>query len=188
MKPQILIDFPYEFESERLLIRGPLPGDGQQVRLAVLESQDELRPWMPWAMNIPNEEEYEALIRQWHLDFLARTNLILFLFHKESGEFVGGSGLHRIDWQVPRFEIGYWVRTSMARQGYISESTQAITNFAFDVLNAERIEIRCDANNFKSAAIPPKLGYTLEATLKSEARHHDTNDLRDTMIFAKLRP
>ena len=44
MKSELLIEFPFEFESERLLIRGPLPGDGKGVRTAVLESVEELRP------------------------------------------------------------------------------------------------------------------------------------------------
>ena len=30
-------------------------------------------------------------------------------------------GLHRIDWAVPKFEIGYWARTSHAGRGYITE-------------------------------------------------------------------
>ncbi|MEM7332843.1 MAG: GNAT family protein [Chloroflexota bacterium] len=187
MNSELLLEFPFEFESERLLIRGPLPGDGKVVRPAVLESVDELRPWMPWAMNIPDEDGYEALVRQWHLDFMARKNLILFLFHKETGQFIGGSGLHDINWTVPRFEIGYWVRSTMARQGYIMESTQAITNFAFDVLKAERMQIRVDSENYKSAAIPPKLGYTLEGTHLAIKRHHITNELRDMLVFAKLR-
>ena len=38
MKPQILMDFPESFETERLLIRSPLPGDGQELHAAIRES------------------------------------------------------------------------------------------------------------------------------------------------------
>jgi hypothetical protein len=48
MKPPILMDFPESFETERLLIRSPLPGDGHELHAAVRESIDELTPWMPW--------------------------------------------------------------------------------------------------------------------------------------------
>ena len=106
---------------------------------------------------------------------------------KGSKTIIGGTGLHRINWNVPRFEIGYWVRTSYARQGYITEAVSGLTDFAFDTLGAKRVEIRCDALNERSAAIPRRLGFTLEATLRHEDRDHVTNNLRDTMIFAKIR-
>ena len=186
MKP-IMRDFPYEFESKRLTIRGPLPGDGPIVREAVLESQDELKPWMPWAVDVPDEEWYEAFVRERNLQFLAREDLLLFLFLKGTNTFVGGSGFHRIDWSVPQVEIGYWVRTSFAGQGLITESTQALTDFAFEHLGAERVQIRCDTLNERSAAIPKRLGFELEGVLKHESRHHLTNELRDLMIFAKLK-
>jgi Acetyltransferase (GNAT) domain len=42
MKPPILMDFPESFETERLLIRSPLPGDGPELHAAVRESIEEL--------------------------------------------------------------------------------------------------------------------------------------------------
>lgn len=186
MKP-IMRDFPYEFETERLTIRGPLPGDGTAVHEAVLESQNELKEWMPWAVEVPDEEWYEAFVRERNLQFLAREDLLLFLFLKGTNTFIGGSGFHRIDWSVPKVEIGYWVRTSYAKQGYITESTRGLTEFAFAQLGAKRVEIRCDALNDRSAAIPKRLGFTLEGILKNEARDHLTDNLRDTMIFAKVK-
>ena len=187
MKPPILLDFPYRFESERLIIRGPLPGDGQNVREAVLESQPELRQWMPWAVEVPDEEGYEEVIRQGQLRFLAREDLWMLLFLKENGLVVGGSGLHSINWDVPSFEIGYWIRTSYGGRGLITEAVRAITAFAFDVLGAKRVQIRCDSLNERSAAVARRAGYELEAVIHNDDRHHLTNALRHTLIFAKIR-
>lgn len=47
MKPPILMDFPESFETERLLIRSPLPGDGPEMHAAIKESLGQLTPWMP---------------------------------------------------------------------------------------------------------------------------------------------
>jgi RimJ/RimL family protein N-acetyltransferase len=188
MDNPILLDFPYNFETERLTIRGPLPGDGKEVHTAVMESLNELRPWMPWAVGkILNEEEYEVRIREGQLKFLSREDLWMMLLLKGTHTIIGGTGLHRINWDVPRFEIGYWVRTSYARQGYITEAVAGLTDFAFDTLGAKRVEIRCDALNERSAAIPKRLRFTHEATLRHEDRHHLTKELRDTLIFAKIR-
>lgn len=188
MKPPILLEFEPEVESERLLIRAAQAGDGVMVRTAVLESIEELKPWMPWTLNVPNEEEYEAMMRQWRLDFLARKTMYMVIIEKETGDVIGCSGFHAIAWNVPKFEIGYWCRTSKTGRGFITESTQALTNFAFEALGANRVQIRCDEENHKSAAIPKRLGFVYEGTHMAESRHHQTNELCNMMVFARTRP
>lgn len=182
----ILFDFPDSFETERLIIRAPRPGDGAVVNAAVRESNDHLKPWMPWAVNLQTVEETEMTVRQGAARWLLREDLWMLLFRKEDGLYVGGSGLHRINWSVPSFEIGYWVRARLEGKGYVTEAVKGITSFAFDRLKAERVEIRCDALNERSAAVARRAGYTLEGQL----RHDDwttQGTLRDTLVFGILR-
>jgi RimJ/RimL family protein N-acetyltransferase len=183
---EVLRDFPYSFETERLTIRGPLPGDGANMREAVLESREELEPWLPWAVKVMSADEYEAYVRRAQLRFLAREDLWLILFLKGTNVIVGGSGLHRIDWSVPKFEIGYWVRTRYAGQGFITEAAAGISEFAFSTLGARRVEIHCDAENARSASVARRLGFVHEGTFHNYIRHHITNELRDLLVFAKL--
>lgn len=187
MEP-ILRDFPHQFETDRLTIRGPLPGDGQEVNAALVESWAELRTWMAWAKSETPQsvEETETFIRKSHTRFLERIELQLLLFLRESPTLVGCGGLHRIDWDVPKFEIGYWVRTPFAGQGYITEAVNGIADFAFEQLSANRLEIRCDAGNQRSAAVARRAGFEWEATLHWDARD-PFGKLRDTLIFAKFR-
>ena len=182
----ILREFPDHFESERLLIRAPLPGDGPEVHAAISESLAELRPWMPWAHPDQSTEDVEATVRHAHAAFLAREDLRLHLYLREGGTFIGSSGLHRIDWSVPRFEIGYWVRTSMAGRGFATEATRRIAAFAFDELAAERVEIWCDARNERSAAVARGAGFPLEARLNRNRVGTD-GSLSDSLCFARLR-
>lgn len=182
----ILLDFPDSFETKRLLIRAPRPGDGAEVNAAICESLDRLRPWMPWAQTAPPEEETEANIRKACARWRERADLRLHLYLKATAEFLGGSGLHRIDWSVPKFEIGYWIRTKFEGQGLMSEAVDAITDFAFETLGARRVEIRGDPRNLRSAAIPERLGFTQEALLRNFTRDVDGN-LRDTNLFVKIR-
>jgi RimJ/RimL family protein N-acetyltransferase len=78
------------------------------------------------------------------------------------------------------------VRTRFQGQGFITEAVAGITDFAIQQLGAKRLEIRCDSENERSAAVPRRLNFELEGILKNEDRHHLTNELRDTMIFAKV--
>jgi RimJ/RimL family protein N-acetyltransferase len=186
MKP-ILLDFPEEIHTDRLLIRKPLPGDGRVVYEAIEASLTELKPWMPWAHMNQTAEDVEANIREAHAKFLTREDLRLHIFNRETGEFLGSTGLHRINWDIPKFEIGYWVDTRKTGQGYITEAVEALVNFCFYELNAKRVEIRCDSTNVKSRAIPEKLGFTLEGILKNDGMSGDGLEVRDTCIFAKTK-
>ncbi|MDQ0114518.1 GNAT family N-acetyltransferase [Paenibacillus harenae] len=182
----ILLQIPESFETKRLIIRAPLWEDGAMVNEAVKQSIDELRPWMLWAKQIPSIEESEIISRQGRVHFLERSDLRLYLIHKTTGQFIGSSGLHRIDWEARKFEIGYWVNTLFSGQGYMTEAVEGITRFAIDELQANRIEIRCDARNIRSARVAERLGFTKEGILRSDKC--DVNGIiRDTIVFSKVR-
>ena len=182
----LLLDFPESFESDRLTIRAPRPGDGAEINAAVRETFDDLKVWMPWAQQMPTLEESESYVRRAQCQFLAREELTLFLFLKGTNTTVGSSGLHRVDWDIPKFEIGYWCRKRFQGQGYITESTEAITQFAFETLGAKRVEIRCDSKNVRSRRIPDRLGFKLEGTLRNDSLS-PAGELRDTLVFAKIK-
>lgn len=182
----LMLSFPESFETPRLTIRAPRWGDGAAVNEAIRESVEQLRLWLPFAENIPSLEESEANARKARLQFLERTDMMLHLRDRFTDEFVGSSGLHRIDWNARCFEIGYWIRTSRAGEGLMTEAVRGIEQFAISYLEANRLEIRCDARNVRSAKVAERAGYTLEGVLR-KMRRDSTGTLVDMMVYAKVR-
>lgn len=181
----IMLDFPSSFETERLLIRQPLPGDGKKVYESILESIDQLKKWMPWAKEAPTLEETEANIRQAYVQFLERSDLRFLLWDRNTLDFIGSSGLHRINWKLRKFEIGYWCRSCYSGQGYITEAVKGITVFAFQFLDAKRVEIHCDEENIASRRVAEKVGYRLEGILRNFELNIDQK-LRNTCIYSMI--
>lgn len=181
----LLLDFPDSFDTERLTIRAPRVEDAQEVCEAVSESLAELRPWMPWAIEPPSLEFTIARLRHSLAKWITREDLLLHLYLKGTSTFVMGSGLHRIDWRSQKFEIGYWVRTPFAGQGFVTEAVNGITAFCFKHLHANRVEIRCDAQNIRSAAVAKRCGFLQEGILRHDSLGMN-NELRSTLIFSKL--
>ena len=55
-------------------------------------------------------------------------------------------------------------------RGLATEVSAALTHVAFAIHQVDRVEIHCDPANVRSAAIPRKLGYSLEATLPGQGK------------------
>jgi RimJ/RimL family protein N-acetyltransferase len=184
----LLLDHSFEIETERLLLRPPRVEDVPHINAAIHESLAELRPWLPWAKDAPSRDDTTANVRGAIAKTVTREDIRIHLHLKDAaGTFIGGSGFHRIDWSVPRVEIGYWIRTKFAGQGYMTEAVSAMTRFALERLKVARVEIVCSSHNKRSLRVAERCGYQLEATLRNHAREVD-GSLRSTLIYAKISP
>jgi len=182
----LLIEVPERLQTERLLLRPPRPGDGPAICEAVAASLAELRPWMPWAQGEPTPEEAEANARRTLAKFMLREDLTFALFDANTGQVLGGTGLHRIDWSLPRFEIGYWCRTGFTGRGLVSEAVRALSRMAFDTLMAQRVEIRMDDRNAGSRRVAERAGFSFEGLLRRDTVAVD-GFVRDTRVYSRVR-
>jgi RimJ/RimL family protein N-acetyltransferase len=183
----LLIHVPDTVDSERLVLRATRAGMGPEVAEAVRESRRDIERWMAWAREARSAAESERHCREMQLRWHAREELD-FCFHRRSdGAFVGKGGLHTIDWAIPKLEIGYWIRSSCRRQGYATEATLALAAMARAVLDANRIEISCDARNTASRGVAEKCGFELEG-VRRRSRRDATGSLADSCLYAKVFP
>jgi RimJ/RimL family protein N-acetyltransferase len=186
----LLIDLPDRIETERLVLRPPRRGDGALVNDAVRVSLLELAPWLPWAGTMPSVEESEIHCRRQQARFILREDFVFLMFLRGTsggdGELVGGTGLHRIDWTLRKFEIGYWRKTGCAGRGFVTEAVRALARVAFDALDARRVEIRMDDNNTASWRLAERAGFTLEAILRFDATTPQ-GEPRSTRVYSRVR-
>ncbi|MCF6138281.1 GNAT family N-acetyltransferase [Pseudalkalibacillus berkeleyi] len=187
MQNPILIDVAKELETERLILRMPQPGDGAAVNEAIRASIKEMKPWLPFVQTTPTVEETESNLREAYSHFVKRTSLRYLIFRKDNNEFVGSTGYHNIDWDVPKLELGYWIDTRYAGKGYMTEAIQKLTEYAQHDLKMRRVVIQCESENKRSRSIPEKLGFELEGILKNDDLSVDGKRLTDTCIYAKVR-
>lgn len=183
----LLLDVPERFETRRLEMRATRAGQSLQIHEAFLESHPELRPWLPWAVERQSLEQAERHCREMQARWHAREEIDFLFFERSGGSFVGKGGLHTIDWSVPKFEIGYWIRTSRSRQGFATEAALGLTEFARDALGARRVEICCDARNAASRRVAEKAAFELEG-LHRLARRDTDGGLSDACTYARVFP
>jgi RimJ/RimL family protein N-acetyltransferase len=175
----------YRVVTERLVLRCWQPADAPRLKAAIDASLDHLRPWMPWAVREPEPVAAKVeRLRQMRGRFDLGIDYAYGVFDREEREVLGGAGLHMRVGEAAR-EIGYWVHAAHVGKGLATELAAALTRVAFEVDGVQRVEVHCGPENARSAAVPRKLGYVHEATLRMRYVRPD-GTLRDTMIWTML--
>ena len=174
---------PYRIRTERLVVRCWSPEDAAPLHLALTESRDHLLPWLPWAAEEPTSVERKIeMLRLFRGRFDLGEEFVYGVFDKRERRVLGGAGLHaRVG--PSAYEIGYWIRAGETRRGFGTEVAAALTKVAFTVLEVDRVEIRVEPTNDASLAIPKKLGFEREGTLR---RRHPSMDgqLKDLVVWS----
>ena len=175
----------YRIHTPRLVLRCWQPADAPLLKEAIDASIEHLRTYMPWAAGEPQPLQAKIdLIRGWRSSFDDDRDYVYGIFNREETRVLGGCGLHSRSGPAAR-GIGYWIHKDFTHQGYGTEIAAALTQVAFAQLHLELVEIHVNVNNAYSAAIPRKLGYTLDGTLRKRLRETD-GELHDLMVWSMM--
>lgn len=182
----ILLEIPVPILTPRLLLRPLEQNDAEQLNVATSESMDELKVYMPWAQAKPSLTESLESILKSRAQWILREDLRLGFFDRVTGQLIGCTGMHQMNWDVPSVEIGYWVRSSCAKKGFTTEAANAVAHFAFKQLKARRVEIKCNSRNEPSKRVAEKLGFELEGCLRNSHINMQTKMPEDTLVYSLL--
>lgn len=166
---------PNQIRTRRLLLR-PWRADDAEALLPVLEAnQSHLGPWIPARVAEPAPlPQLTARLAAFAADFEADREWRYALLAPGDGRVLGEISLfpRSAEGRVPyaaadRAEIGYWLRADATGMGLASEAAQAMVDLAETMPTLRGVEIRCDARNGVSAAIPRRLGFELSDRVTS---------------------
>jgi ribosomal-protein-serine acetyltransferase len=185
IKFHTLIPVFEELRGERVLVRPYRVSDAESLKEAVEESREHIRPWLPFADEHQTVEESRDWIIHTQVQWLLREALNCGVWEIASNRYLGGTGFHIRDWDIGYFEIGYWLRANAEGHGYITEAARLLTEYAFDVFKANRVEIRCDERNIRSASVARRLGFQQEARRRNDMLS-PLGEIRTTLIFGMI--
>jgi ribosomal-protein-serine acetyltransferase len=154
--------------------------DADALSDATNESYDHLKQWMPWANQNQTVKQSEQICRRLMAAYYANEDYTLGIW--DGDVLLGGTGFHLrcgpIEWRCA--EIGMWIRSSVASQGWGTRALELMLEWGFTEWGWERLTWKCDTRNIASQRVAEKCGMTLEATFLSdaldvEARRRDTH-------------
>jgi ribosomal-protein-serine acetyltransferase len=178
----MLPDFELKI-TETLSLRLRKPEDAQAIFELVDRNREEFRQWLPWVDTTKSSEDTLKFIQMCIAGFTKKESLDLGIISE--GKWVGSVGLHTISAIHQYGEIGYWLDKDAQGKGIITQCVKALTTYGFESLNLHRIEILCASVNVKSKAVPERLGFVLEGTVRENRIVNGA--FCDTLIYGMLK-
>ena len=155
----------------------------QELFDLINSSRESIRQWLEFPDKTNCVDDTKAFISRSLNRFANNNGYWAGIWHK--GQIAGSIGFLRIDWDAQRTEIGYWLGSKFEGIGLMSKACNAFVVHAFNDLNLRKIEIGVATNNIKSRAIPERLGFTQEGTIRNYELLH--NQFLDRVIYGLIK-
>jgi ribosomal-protein-serine acetyltransferase len=169
--------------DENIELRPPSAENAAELFAVVQNNYEHLRPFLHWVVPEQSLEDIKEFIARSEKESAAKQSLNLSIFYDE--KLVGATGFVNFHWSSKSTEIGYWIAKDFEGKGIITKSGAKLIDYAFGELELNRVEIRCVSENIRSRAVPERLGFTHEGTLRQAMWRHTR--LYDLEIYGLLK-
>jgi ribosomal-protein-serine acetyltransferase len=182
----MLIKFRNKLKGKRLILKRTRP----TLKMAKLmfkvidENRKHLEPWFSWPKSIQKVEDSLKYLFDKEEKTKKREKVEYGLFINK--EYIGNISIFNINEKNKSAEIGYWLSSFYTRKGYMTEAVKIIEKEAFERLELNRIQIKCDERNKASAGVAKKCGYKYEGKFREDVYNEYFKDFRNTLVFSKL--
>lgn len=122
-----------------------------------------LFPTMPFPATVQEQEKWfgEISSRNNHYDFAIEC--------LETGEFIGGCGIHRISWKNRHLDLSVFIGDKKFwGNGYGTDTMKVLVRFAFDQLNMNKVKLNVFSSNKGAIKCYEKSGFKVEGVLRDE--------------------
>jgi len=141
------------------------PWRAGEFAAAVERCRDHLRPWIPFATRVVDEETARVLLQDYANRQAADSGAMYGIW--VDGELRGGTLFRGFSAAMGVAEVGVWLDPSVVGRGLIQAAVRHMIDYAFHERGLTRIEWYCGTENTRSKAAAERLGMTYEGTLRS---------------------
>ena len=172
---------PLALDAERSL-RPVAASDVDELYALALNNREHLAPWMPWAVGVGDRANTEMFLKA-ALEQEARGDGAQLAI-TQNGRIVGTAGFHYVSRAQRSTSIGYWLDARAQGRGTMTLAVARLVDYAFDVWQLHRVEIRAAVDNARSRAIPERLGFVQEGVMRDGERFGDR--YLDLVVYSML--
>ena len=165
---KLLMKIPTRLETERLVVRKYKKGDGQDL-FALVERNNNCQ--FLWAnveevASLKTKTEAEIMVRKHEAEWVGRLRFVMGVWLKDENKYVGQIWIEPDKWDIPSFEIGWFVDGGYEGMGVAAESARRCLEFLFDNLKAHRVSAIMRDTSPRSWKLAERLGFRREGHLR----------------------
>ena len=168
--------------TERLILRWLDEADAA-AQYAIYSDDVAMRYWSTSAWT--DMAQAQASIAQTLEGYQNGSGLRLGIALRETGELIGNFNLYAFSPSNRRCDVGYALNRSYWGRGYLGEAMTAALDYAFTVLDLNRIEADIDPRNEASAKLLERKGFVKEGYMRE--RWIVNGEICDTVFYGLLR-
>ncbi|MFX0078830.1 MAG: GNAT family N-acetyltransferase [Candidatus Hermodarchaeota archaeon] len=173
---QSLSKLPEILESQRLLIRKYSEGDGKAL-FALLErnnNREFLFPNVEEVATIKTVEDAETKTQRHKVEWETRKRFVLGIWEKTAIKYIGEIWIEPNKWEVPSFELGWFLDQGYLGKGLATEAARRSLEFLFHDLNAHKVIVITRDTNLQSMRLAERLGFEKEGHFREARIEHGT--------------
>ena len=174
-KQRLQIEPSTQIESERLIIRKFEKGDGKGL-FSLLERNDNrtlLKKHVDEATDVKSLEDAETRVKSLSADWDVRNRFVMGVWSKKTTEFIGNIWIEPKKWEVPSFEIGYYLDQGYIGKGLATEAVKRSIEFIFEELKAYKIILITRDTNERSYLLAERLKFVKEGHFRDSNKEYD---------------
>ena len=157
-------------ETSRLILRRFTLEDVQAM-YRNWASDPAVTKYLTWPTHT-SEEVTHRVLSDWVSHYSEENYYQWAIVLKDLGQPIGSIAVGHMNDRVNSVEIGYCMGKNWWHQGIMTEALNAVIDFFFEEVGANRVEACHDPNNPNSGAVMKKCGMTYEGTHRQASRNN----------------
>ncbi|HOB34305.1 MAG: GNAT family N-acetyltransferase [Firmicutes bacterium] len=158
------------------------PRHAQEMALLIDANRAHLRRWLPWVDAMVTVRDSRQWIKEALRLFAEGREMHMGLW--VDGNLAGVLGAQFLQRNHSAM-LGYWLGALYQGRGLMTAACRAVIDHCFAGLGLNRVEIRCAVENHRSRAIPQRLGFRQEGTIRAAEWLYD--HYVDHVVYGLLR-
>ncbi|WP_303310322.1 GNAT family N-acetyltransferase [Hymenobacter sp. BT730] len=148
--------------TARLELRPYRPSDAEDFFTLLDENRLRLQPAFPARVStVQTLADARQVLETFNDDWRSGQLYVFGIWAPATGRYLGDISL-KPNWANKiTAEISYYLDAAAEGNGYAREAVRGALEFGFSVLQADRLLIRCRANNARSCAVAESVGFQL---------------------------
>jgi len=172
-----------KLDSERIHLKRFDVDLAQKMFDYIDEDRERLGQFLIWPKFIQTIEDEVNFIKSAREGWDKHEKVTYGIFRNSDDEYMGNISAFDLNWTSHSAEIGYWILGKFEGKGYMSEAV-ALLDKKLREAGFNRLIIKCDPKNDRSASIPKRFNYQFEGTEREveywDEIYHDLN------VFSKV--